>query len=239
MLPSMIEAEAYSVAIDPTALNRIYIGMRNTIWMSDDSGATWKNIFTTPKQVDIRAIAIDPRQHENIFAGGSNTVNDFVFYHSSDGGVSWKQIIPMVKIPIVGLSSIVVMNHPTKTSETNVFLGTLGTGVWSYTPYAATTSVTDAMSGSSISKLDVFPQPARNEVNFRYSLASRSTVRIELFDLLGKKLATILDAEQESGTHHTTLNSDEHPLHSIRGMFICRMTAADVTLTKLFLITGE
>jgi hypothetical protein len=54
-------------------------------------------------------------------------------------------------------------------------------------------------------------------------------VSLVLFDVLGRKVATIVDAMQQPGDYSVRLSSDA--LHSASGMYLYRLTAAGLSQT--------
>src|SRR6266850_558806 len=80
-LHSLIQSES-----DP---NVLIAGTFNSIFRSDDSGETWKQLPTanTPDLIHIESLAIDPRTTNTIYAGTWHLP-----YKSTDGGMTWKII---------------------------------------------------------------------------------------------------------------------------------------------------
>ncbi|MFN8114761.1 MAG: GEVED domain-containing protein [Bacteroidia bacterium] len=59
-------------------------------------------------------------------------------------------------------------------------------------------------------KISVFPNPATNFVTIKYSLQSNSSVKIEVFDIFGKLVKTLLPlTQQNTNNYKTTWNLDE------------------------------
>jgi photosystem II stability/assembly factor-like uncharacterized protein len=73
-------------ASDP---NVLIAGTFSSIFRSDDSGETWKQLPTanTPELIHIESLAIDPRTTNTIYAGTWHLP-----YKSTDGGITWKVI---------------------------------------------------------------------------------------------------------------------------------------------------
>jgi photosystem II stability/assembly factor-like uncharacterized protein len=69
--------------------NVLIAGTFTTIFRSDDSGETWKQLPTanTPDLIHIESLAIDPRTTNTIYAGTWHLP-----YKSTDGGMTWKVI---------------------------------------------------------------------------------------------------------------------------------------------------
>ncbi|MFH1404929.1 MAG: YCF48-related protein [Patescibacteria group bacterium] len=77
--------EVHSIVQDD-ASTKIYIATKYGLLYSTDFGTSWKpvKLLSEPGQVDITALAVDPKNPKNIYYAVEN-----VFYSSVDGGVTW------------------------------------------------------------------------------------------------------------------------------------------------------
>jgi photosystem II stability/assembly factor-like uncharacterized protein len=76
----------YSIDINPTNPNIVYVGRTNLIKKSTDGGVTWTS--ATPACGDVNTIAINPNNTNEIFAACENGL-----YKSIDAGTTWSQIL--------------------------------------------------------------------------------------------------------------------------------------------------
>jgi hypothetical protein len=67
-----------------------------------------------------------------------------------------------------------------------------------------------------------YPNPARGEATLTYRLPEHATVRLEVFDQLGRRVATISEGERPAGAHSTALAGDR----LAPGHYVVRLTAA-------------
>jgi hypothetical protein len=75
-----------------------------------------------------------------------------------------------------------------------------------------------------------FPNPARGQATFAYTLARDGHVRLEVFDVVGRRVAVVVDGEQVAGSQTASL--DTRPLAS--GLYLVRLSAgADVQTVRL------
>lgn len=78
--------------------------------------------------------------------------------------------------------------------------------------------------------LGCYPTPAKEQATIDYLLGRGTNVRIELFDLLGRHRATVLNTRCEAGAHSTTVDTKRLP----SGTYVVRMSSdAAVALTLL------
>ncbi len=95
-------------------------------------------------------------------------------------------------------------------------------------------------------RLHNFPNPFSTATTISYTLEARSRVRMEIFDLLGKSVATLVDDEMESGDHNTEWNGlTENGSKADGGIYICTLSvdspgshsnAARIARRKLVLV---
>ena len=55
-------------------------------------------------------------------------------------------------------------------------------------------------------QLNVFPNPANNETYLNYNLSKASDISIDIYNLLGAKIKTIVSERQSAGNHKTEIN---------------------------------
>ena len=59
--------------------------------------------------------------------------------------------------------------------------------------------------------LSNYPNPFRDQTSIQFSLDRAQSVRIEVFDVLGRRIARLVDEVLVSGTHSVTLNAVSLP----------------------------
>jgi hypothetical protein len=73
-----------------------------------------------------------------------------------------------------------------------------------------------------------YPNPFNPTTRIQYALPFASHVRLEVFDLMGRRVALLVDGEQRAGSQF--VNFDASSLSS--GVYVYRLTAAGQTLTR-------
>ena len=70
--------------------------------------------------------------------------------------------------------------------------------------------------------LENYPNPFNPETMIRYRLPASGRVKIGVYDVVGREVAVLVDAQQSAGSHRTTWNAARMP----SGVYICRMQSA-------------
>jgi hypothetical protein len=81
------------------------------------------------------------------------------------------------------------------------------------------------------------PNPARSRIVFRFSLASRQQARLTVFDLMGRRLAQLVDGLMDAGPHTFVWNrSDAHGRAVADGVYFLRFDADGKRMTRRFVL---
>lgn len=74
-----------------------------------------------------------------------------------------------------------------------------------------TTGIDDLGLSAPMAAMIAYPNPFTNEVNFKYKLASKGKVQIQISDLSGRTVQVINESEQSAGEHVTRWNNNGLP----------------------------
>ncbi len=81
--------------------------------------------------------------------------------------------------------------------------------------------------------LDAFPNPAASRATVRYTLGAPADVRLDVYDVLGRRVAVLAGGAQAAGVHEATL--DTAPLAP--GVYVLRLGAGSETRTARLTVT--
>jgi hypothetical protein len=76
--------------------------------------------------------------------------------------------------------------------------------------------------------LETFPNPAAGTATVRFDLAAPSTVEVSVYDLLGRRVATLAEGEHPSGAHALPLDAGG----LAAGLYLVRLEAGASVLTR-------
>ena len=80
--------------------------------------------------------------------------------------------------------------------------------------------------------LQSYPNPFNPKTKIVYRITSREFVELRVFDVLGREVATLLEAQIEPGTHTVEFRGD----HLASGVYLYRLTAGNFSETKRLLL---
>ena len=83
-------------------------------------------------------------------------------------------------------------------------------------------------------KISIYPNPFSETASIRYSIRKDAHVRIELLDMLGKRMALVLDREQGPGTYDAKVSASESGL--VHGVYFIRINLAEAGIFTFKLI---
>jgi hypothetical protein len=76
--------------------------------------------------------------------------------------------------------------------------------------------------------LESAPNPFASRTTVAFTLARFSSVTLQVLDLQGRVVATLLDGPLDAGQHQASWDASRHP----SGLYWCRLTAGGVTLSR-------
>jgi hypothetical protein len=78
-----------------------------------------------------------------------------------------------------------------------------------------------------------FPNPFNPSTTISYAIPNESKVTVEVFDVLGRKVKTLVDEEQPAGSYHVVWDGENSQGQEVgTGIYFYRLTAGDVNRTK-------
>ncbi|NUO83607.1 T9SS type A sorting domain-containing protein, partial [candidate division KSB1 bacterium] len=223
-----------ALVIHPDNPNVVYAGMEGAVLKTIDGGETWSKTALANTPVYFYGLALDSGEPNHIFAGGTiANPNTWALWESFDGGAKWQEIpAPNGVSENRGIRSIVADRE----QEGVIYIATFGHGVWKYqsSPTGVRNPPDNTLpQGFALSQNA--PNPfARNKVHetiIRYSIPSSQHLKVEIFDLLGKHVATLVDRVQASGEYVARWNGKDVAGRIVpSGVYFYRLVAGGHTM---------
>jgi flagellar hook assembly protein FlgD len=81
--------------------------------------------------------------------------------------------------------------------------------------------------------LSVVPNPFSNSTNISFSLSQSQKVSVQIFDMQGRSIKTLVDAQTEAGTHQLTWNArNDNGSAVVTGIYLLKIQAGNFVETK-------
>lgn len=227
---SLVETEG---AIPQTSY--FFVGTKSGIYRSTTDGTTWNNIVSgkvkgvATMAGKVFAIVDDDKlllsidkganwiQQGQLPAGSKSLLTisgNNIFFHSQDASIN-KEVIYLstnngVTWSNVGTFSYYQSFYSIIVSDSNVFLA-LSNGIWKRSLFEMITSV-ESFSGELVKNFKLqqnYPNPFNPTTTISYSLPQTDWVIVKIYNLLGSKVATLVDEKMYPGNYQVTWDAKD------------------------------
>jgi photosystem II stability/assembly factor-like uncharacterized protein len=218
-----IPTDAYCKMIRVSQNGLIFVGTSNYgVYRSTDSGLSWNSVNNGISSLDVRSISIN--KQGKIFAGTSNGV----FVTIDDGDYWSPRNSGLLDVPILSLLC---------DSLDYLYAATMSTGVYRST-LPTTSMEEDGMAFFSTYKLNQnYPNPFNPTTTITYQIPQAGFVRLKVYDILGREVATLVDEEKPAGGYEVQFNSHSGEGRNLTsGMYFYQLKAGDYSETKKMIL---
>lgn len=94
--------------------------------------------------------------------------------------------------------------------------------------YTTGTAIEDTPASAQPFLAQNFPNPFGPRTEMRFSIASATAVTLEVYDLLGRRVAVLVDAWLPAGVHTASFDAGQEPA----GIYLARLRVGDVVFTR-------
>jgi hypothetical protein len=209
----------------PTDRNVAYVGgsgySGRAVYRTVDGGVTWTEMGNGLPSTLVFGLVFDNPSDQNLFAAAEAGP----YRYDADADV-WESILG-TDAPLTTywcLESVPELNV--------IRFGTYGRGIWDYALVdpASAEQIDPLWSGTDLS---VFPNPARGQTNLSFELPQAGDVRVEVFDVSGRRLATPVDGTRLAGRHDLLLElTAERGYRLESGIYLVRLTTPDHVIVE-------
>ena len=206
------------VAVHPTDTDTAYLVASGFgsghVFKTTDGGATWDDVTGDLPDAPTTSVAIDPALPETVYIG-----NDVGVFVSQDGGATWNTFLD--GLPLATL----VMDLMISPSDETLRVATHGNGVWTRPLLRDPISAADGPDATL--SLSASPNPARGPVTVTYTLASPADHTLAVFDVRGRRVATLAEG-RATGPQRATLDAST----LAPGRYVVRLRAGDAVRSR-------
>lgn len=215
----------YTITANPNDNNMIYGGSSYSygVYRSTDYGDNWiESDDNFDASADIAVISFFNNTHE-IYAAGRNGI-----FCSSDNGVNWAEDNNGLDI-----YSVLSMTVDQQSNSAVIHAGTQGGGI--YKASVSINSIDESASGvpEDFNLSQNYPNPFNAATIIKYNLQTVSHVKIDVFDILGKKIACLVDKSEIAGNKSVVWDGcNEKGDVAASGIYFYRLTIGDINVTR-------
>ncbi|MDE3056919.1 MAG: T9SS type A sorting domain-containing protein [Bacteroidota bacterium] len=190
----------------------------NGLLTSTDKGKSWS--LPTLSGLTVKALIIDPKGR--IYAG-TTTGKVSAIYQSSDAGATWTETDSGMSKSTVSCFAIGPNGH--------LYAGT-GGGVYETTGSVAAEEKVEKAVPQAFSLSQNYPNPFNPTTTIEYAVSSKQYVWLNVYNVLGEKVATLVNETKSAGRYHAKFDGSSLP----SGVYFYRIQAATYTETKKLLL---
>ncbi len=212
------------LAIDPSDDATVYVTFSGFgtghVFRSTDSGANWLDIGTGLPDVPTSAVTVDPLDPDNIYIG-----TDVGVFGTVTGGASWFAL--NLGLP----DAVMAMDLNVSSVDRRLILSTYGNGFYSRPMMEPISSVDDRVAQAKTPVLEAnYPNPFNPVTSISYRLADSGDVRLEVFDIAGRRLRTLHNGWLEAGRHTIQWDGKDAAGGDVAsGLYMYRLTSGEWT----------
>jgi hypothetical protein len=214
--PGVLSNFFHGIAIDPVDPDILYCGPSGAgVYKSTNGGDDWFEASSGLPSLDVRDIEIDPIHPSVLYAGLWNNG----VCRSIDGASSWESMN-------FGLPAGLYVNVEIDPVSPNILYGCCSAGLFRYeSSFDPTTDDETVTDGN-------HPNALINGTMIEYSLELPCHVRMKVYDVAGREVASLIDQRQSAGSHTVGIKTDR--LSS--GVYFVRMTFGSRSITKKYIL---
>ncbi|MCK9410380.1 MAG: T9SS type A sorting domain-containing protein [Bacteroidetes bacterium] len=182
------------------------------VYRSTDAGATWTNISSNLPDLPMQSVCIDPEFSSDIYVG-----TDLGVYRSINGGENWEPWFD-------GMPLAMILDVSVSIKDRHLRAATFGNGVFQRKlrmTLSQNAQLVDASIPSELTLSQNYPNPFNPTTTMIFTLAPNHSpytggkgrtaagerVTLQIFDISGKMVSTLLDEHKTPGTYTVQWNA--------------------------------
>jgi len=213
-----------TIAVSPRNPTKIYVHQGyGSILKSSDAGLTWISISSglgpgggASSYSPNYKVVVDPLLENTLYASNGTYV-----YFSTNDGANWQRLgrgLPNVVIGDIGIAA-----------NRLLYVCTQGRGVFFYPLSGSTVNVSTTRDVSLTFRLfQNYPNPFNPTTTVRYEVPVSSEVALEVYDILGRRVRTLVNRKITAGIYEQTLDAS----NLASGVYFIQLRAGSFTQVR-------
>jgi len=210
-IPDTTDSNAYITSL--AAMGDTVFAASAHLYRSTDNGQSWQAVG-------------DPLFYNNESGAIISTTKGLIvptrnsFYLTTDGGNTWQDLIDF-QLPINVWSAVQI-------NDSTILMG-MWNGLGKLVIHGPLTPVINHPSVATSFQLSQnYPNPFNPTTSIQYEVASRQYVTLTVYNVLGERVATLVDGEKAPGSYTATFDGSKLP----SGVYFYRLQAGNFTQTR-------
>ncbi|MCK4639735.1 MAG: T9SS type A sorting domain-containing protein [Candidatus Marinimicrobia bacterium] len=194
----------YSLVINPNNSNEALVGMEGRIMHTSDGGGNWNTIFSPASYTYIIDMEVSLNNSNLVYATGSDNGTgggDLLFYKSGDFGNSWDTIKYTEGTGIYSAEDLEIK----KTGNIDELFLATNRGVYKY--INSLSNIDEPTLINDMKLFQNYPNPFNPTTTIRYHLPESGFTTIEVFNIAGQLIETLVREHKSSGFHSVEWNT--------------------------------
>lgn len=209
------------LVVDPTNDRRVIISLGgfgdSHLLLSENGGEDWNVISDGLPDIPIWSVAIDPKYPNHIYVG-----NEVGVFYSNDSGETWDNISGNLPDAVFAMDLVISQ------SNRKLRLATHGNGAYQTDLMIMSSINEDISEPERIRLYQNYPNPFNPSTTITYELTKISNITLEVFDVSGKKIVTLINETKGIGIHNVQFNASELS----NGVYIYRLNVDGEIFSK-------
>ena len=183
------------------------------VFKTEDGGQNWIPIAGNLPNIPVNDIVVSPQEDYLILA------TDLQVWYSANDGLNWNVLGDNLPPTIIRDLKI---HEPSNT----LYIGTFGRSMYSFD--LNTLVLNTAVFENNLDSIAIYPNPANSFFNIQHNITSQG--RVELFDVSGKRMATLFKGD-------LTISENTFDIsHLERGLYFVKISYNDTSITKKLIL---
>ncbi len=201
----------------------LIIGTDKGVYTLTNVGSTWQHKSLGRPNEDVWSVVVDSAR---VFTANYG----YGVFRSDDSCSTWHDVSTGLTNLVVW--RIVMVTHATR--ETDLLVGTNGSGVWQRPHFELLTAVDDhsGMVPQAFLLSQNYPNPFNPNTIITYELPKLSEVRLGVYDMLGREVSVLVNDRREAGVHEVQFDGSGFA----GGVYFYRLQTGDFMATKWLLL---
>lgn len=213
-----------NMVVEPSG--NLLAGTNNGLFRSTNSGDLWIRI-DTQKVNKPYGIFVAVNNEGKIFFGGATSGANTESYQSTNLGATWSNIPNNIKT----VTSQATLRSLFVASNGRLFAGT-SEGLFRSTQKTTTVDGAVGISPEEFSLYQNYPNPFNPTTTISFSIRKSGMTKLQVYDLLGKEVAMLVNEELTAGSYQRTFNAAGFS----SGMYFFRLTNGSLSETKRMML---